>query len=130
MQAVRILAVDDQEFNLDLIELAFMESQHVEVIKAINGQEALNILEKDSNFHVILLDLAMPVLDGFETLARLKAHAVWKQIPTIIVTANKEEKTVVMKPSLQTVLKMLFFPLCPTSYEPLSTLSMDFHKSF
>jgi len=97
MQVIRILAVDDQEFNLDLIELAFMEAQNVEVMKAVNGQEALNILEKDSNFHVILLDLAMPVLDGFETLARLKAHTIWKQIPTIIVTANKEEKIRALK---------------------------------
>jgi putative two-component system response regulator len=69
-----------------------MESAHVEVIKAINGQEALNVLEKDTDFHVILLDLAMPVLNGFETLKILKEHSVWKQIPTIIVTANKEEK--------------------------------------
>ena len=92
MQKVRILAVDDQEFNLDLIELAFMEHGEVEVVRTVNGQEALNILEKDSDFHVILLDLAMPVLDGFETLKILKSHPLWKQIPTIIVTANKEEK--------------------------------------
>jgi len=97
MQAVRILAVDDQEFNLDLIELAFMEYEHVQVIKAVNGQEALNVLENDCNFHVILLDLAMPVLNGFETLERLKAHPTWKQIPTIIVTANKEEKIRALK---------------------------------
>lgn len=74
MQRVRILAVDDQEFNLDLIELAFMEHEHVQVIRAVNGQEALNVLESDPHFHVILLDLAMPVLNGFETLERLKAH--------------------------------------------------------
>jgi len=92
MQMIRILAVDDQEFNLDLIEFAFMEVDHVQVIRAINGQEALNVLEADPQFHVILLDLAMPVLDGFETLKRLKAHPIWKQIPTIIVTANSEEK--------------------------------------
>lgn len=97
MQAVRILAVDDQEFNLDLIELAFMESEHVQVVRAVNGQEALNVLENDPNFQVILLDLAMPVLNGFETLKRLKAHPIWKQIPTIIVTANKEEKIRALK---------------------------------
>lgn len=92
MTQVRILAVDDQEFNLDLIELAFMDSEQTEVVRAENGQIALDILEKDPNFHVILLDLAMPVLNGFDTLERLKAHSFWKQIPAIIVTANKEEK--------------------------------------
>ena len=97
MQTVRILAVDDQEFNLDLIELAFMEYQHVEVVLAQNGQIALDILERDPNFHVILLDLAMPVLDGFATLERLKSHLAWKHIPTIVVTANKEEKIRALK---------------------------------
>jgi putative two-component system response regulator len=97
MQTVRILAVDDQEFNLDLIELAFMEYQHVEVVLAQNGQIALDILERDPNFHVILLDLAMPVLDGFATLERLKSHLTWKHIPTIVVTANKEEKIRALK---------------------------------
>lgn len=97
MQEVKILAVDDQEFNLDLIEFAFMECDEVVVVKAINGQEALNVLEKDPHFHVILLDLAMPIMDGFETLTRLKAHPLWKQIPTIIVTANSEEKIRALK---------------------------------
>lgn len=92
MKKVKILAVDDQEFNLDLIELAFMENANIEILKAQNGQIALDILEKDPQVHVILLDLAMPILDGFETLARLKHHPIWMQIPTIIVTANKEEK--------------------------------------
>jgi putative two-component system response regulator len=97
MQKVRILAVDDQEFNLDLIELAFMDDLHVEVVLAQNGQIALDVLEKDSNFHVILLDLAMPVLDGFGALERLKSHPLWKHIPTIVVTANKEEKIRALK---------------------------------
>lgn len=92
MKTIRILAVDDQEFNLDLIELAFMESSHVEVVRAINGQDALNTLTNDADFHVILLDLAMPILNGFETLKRLKSDPIWSQIPTIVVTANSEEK--------------------------------------
>ncbi|MCK9372209.1 MAG: response regulator [Sulfuricurvum sp.] len=92
MEKVRVLAVDDQEFNLDLIEFAFMEDSDVEITKAIHGREALDILEQNADYHVILLDLAMPVMDGFETLVHLKAHPLWSQIPTIVVTANAEEK--------------------------------------
>lgn len=92
MSLIRILAVDDQEFNLDLIELAFMEFTGVEIIRATNGQEALNILHKDPFYHVILLDLAMPKMNGFETLQHIRAHSLWSQIPTIVVTANAEEK--------------------------------------
>ncbi len=92
MEWIKILAVDDQEFNLDLIELAFMEFQNVSVTRAQNGLEALEFLEKGGDYSVILLDLAMPVMNGFETLSRFKAHGVWSQIPTIVVTANAEEK--------------------------------------
>ena len=92
MKSIKILAVDDQEFNLDLIEFAFMEDTNVQITRAMHGQEALDILKKDVNIHVILLDLAMPVMNGFETLVHLKSNAVWSQIPTIVVTANAEEK--------------------------------------
>jgi putative two-component system response regulator len=92
MKIIKILAVDDQEFNLDLIEFAFMENTNVQITRAVNGQKALDSLLEDSDIHVILLDLAMPVMNGFETLVSLKAHPVWSQIPTIVVTANAEEK--------------------------------------
>lgn len=92
MSAIRVLAVDDQEFNLDLIELAFMETSQVHITRAVNGQEALTVLGNDPDYSVILLDLAMPVMDGFETLSRLKSDPVWTQIPVIVVTANSEEK--------------------------------------
>lgn len=92
MSFIKVLAVDDQEFNLDLIELAFMEISNVQITRAIHGQEALDILHNDPQYSVILLDLAMPVMDGFTTLGRLKANPLWSQIPTIVVTANSEEK--------------------------------------
>ncbi|MDD2782059.1 HD domain-containing phosphohydrolase [Sulfuricurvum sp.] len=92
MSIIKVLAVDDQEFNLDLIELAFMEISDVRVTRAINGQEALDLLLSDPDYRVILLDLAMPVMDGFETLTRLKSSQIWSKIPVIVVTANSEEK--------------------------------------
>lgn len=92
MGKIKILAVDDQEFNLDLIELAFMEMPDVQLTRAIHGQEALDILKADSDYRVILLDLAMPVMNGFETLANLKKDPLLSQIPVIVVTANAEEK--------------------------------------
>jgi len=92
MSIIKVLAVDDQEFNLDLIELAFMETPNLQITRAVNGQEALNVLMNDSDYSVILLDLAMPVMNGFETLEHLKKDPLWSQIPVIVVTANAEEK--------------------------------------
>lgn len=92
MSTIKVLAVDDQEFNLDLIELAFMETPNVQITRAVNGQEALNTLMNDPDYRVILLDLAMPVMNGFETLEHLIKNPIWSQIPVIVVTANAEEK--------------------------------------
>ncbi len=69
-----------------------MEMSDVQITRAVNGQEALNALAKDPDYRVILLDLAMPIMDGFETLSCLKADGVYSQIPVIVVTANSEEK--------------------------------------
>ncbi len=92
MSIIKVLAVDDQEFNLDLIELAFMEISDVQITRAENGQEALNALMHNPDYSVILLDLAMPVMNGFETLEHLKKDPLYAQIPVIVVTANAEEK--------------------------------------
>ncbi|MDD2790283.1 MAG: response regulator [Sulfurimonas sp.] len=96
MNTINVLAVDDEPFNLDLIELAFLDTPHVNLTKAIHGKDALEQLEH-CNAEVILLDLRMPVMDGLETLERLKKDPVLCKIPVIIVTANSEEKYKALK---------------------------------
>lgn len=96
MSTVNILAVDDEPFNLDLIELAFMDTPNINLIKAVNGQDALEKLPL-TNPQVILLDLRMPIMDGFETLEKIKSNSIFSKIPVIIVTANSEEKHKALK---------------------------------
>lgn len=96
MDSINVLAVDDEPFNLDLIELAFMDMHHVNIIKAVNGQDALDKLSY-SNAEVILLDLRMPIMNGFETLEHIKNNPDFADIPIIIVTANSEEKHKALK---------------------------------
>ena len=91
MKQYNILAVDDEPFNLDLIEFAFMDINNISLQTATNGEEALSAVEQN-NFDTILLDLRMPVMDGFTTLKHLKSNAKYKDIPVIVVTANAEEK--------------------------------------
>jgi len=88
---VRVLAVDDEMFNLDLIEFAFAEDDDVEVVRAEDGRRALDLLAIE-DIDVVLLDLAMPVLDGFGTLAAMQDDARLRTLPVIVVTANAEEK--------------------------------------
>jgi len=87
-----ILAVDDEPFNLELIEAAFMDYDNITITNAINGQKALEALERDS-FDVVLLDISMPVMDGLEVLEKIRQNEKLKQLPVLMVTANTEKET-------------------------------------
>ena len=91
MNTIHVLAVDDEPFNLDLIELAFLDSTHVKLTKAINGKEALEKL-LILDIEIILLDLRMPIMSGLEMLEKIKNDSKLSKIPVIVVTANSEEK--------------------------------------
>jgi len=87
---IKILAVDDEPMNLDLIEFAFGDESDVTVLRAENGRVGLDMLEEHDP-SVILLDLAMPVMTGIEMLGVLKADSRYENIPVIVVTANPEQ---------------------------------------
>jgi len=86
-----LLAVDDEPFNLDLIEAAFLEYDNIKITNATNGQEALEALE-NQKFDVVLLDISMPVMDGLETLEKIRANHKLKNLPVLMVTANSEKE--------------------------------------
>jgi CheY-like chemotaxis protein len=82
----RILVVDDEEFNLKLLAND-LEDNGFDTVKAQDGQIALDILGKDRNFDVILLDRMMPNLNGMEVLAKIKGDEHLRDIPVIMQTA-------------------------------------------
>ena len=86
-----ILAADDEQFNLDLIDAAFMDFDNVDITYVNDGQEVLDILEKEV-FDVLLLDISMPVLDGIETLKQIRQRKELVNFPVIMVTANVEKE--------------------------------------
>ncbi|WP_020184913.1 PleD family two-component system response regulator [Methylopila sp. 73B] len=81
----RILVVDDVPANLKLLE-ARLTAEYFEVMTATNGTEALEICAR-AQCDVVLLDVVMPGLDGFEVCRRLKADPKTHHIPVIMVTA-------------------------------------------
>jgi len=83
-----ILVVDDQTQNNDLLE-AYLVPQGYEIIKATSGQEALQKLA-DNQIDLILLDVMMPGMDGFEVTRRIRQDPKTKLMPIILVTALKE----------------------------------------
>ncbi len=87
----KILVVDDEKDQLFVIEQAFKEmySNEYKVISARSGKECFKILEKTIP-DVIVLDLMMPQMSGWEVFDKLKENASWKSIPVIILTARTD----------------------------------------
>ena len=86
--SARILVVDDVEVNVRLLE-AKLSSEYFTVITASGGAEALR-LARGEHPDIILLDVMMPEMDGFEVCKRLKADATTADIPVVMVTALSE----------------------------------------
>ncbi len=83
-----VLVVDDQEINRDVLGM-ILEDDY-EIIYASNGREALEQIERyRDRLSVVLLDLIMPEIDGFQVLERVRGDEFLKQIPVIVLTAEK-----------------------------------------
>jgi CheY-like chemotaxis protein len=87
---MKVLLVDDDSVHLLILRKIF-EKSNDEVVIAHNGKEALQYLEFDAVFNVILTDIMMPVMDGLEFLDHLKEGSKTKEIPTIGFTAGDVE---------------------------------------
>lgn len=83
-----ILVVDDDLLNRTILATNLQESNY-QVETAENGREALELLDRQP-FDVVLLDLLMPEMDGYQVLEKMKAHVSWRNIPVIIVSSLDE----------------------------------------
>ncbi|MEX2034237.1 MAG: response regulator, partial [Xanthobacteraceae bacterium] len=81
----RVLVVDDVAANVKLLE-ARLSAEYFDVVTAMSGTEALALCEK-AECDIVLLDVMMPDMDGFEVCRRLKASPSTHHIPVIMVTA-------------------------------------------
>ena len=93
MNNPKILIVDDEPFNIDYLQQE-LEGLNYETIAAVNGQDALDKMQAESP-DLILLDIMMPVMDGFEVLSRLKANPALRDIPVIVISASNDLQSVV-----------------------------------
>ena len=86
----RILAIDDSRM-VHMVVTKTLRPLDVEVLTAISGQEGLERAEKDQP-DLILLDATMPVMDGMEALAALKANPATKNIPVVMFGADSAKE--------------------------------------
>jgi CheY-like chemotaxis protein len=85
----KVLVVDDKPGNL--LALAAVLEDEYEIATATSGAEALAALERRGDIDVVLLDVQMPGMDGFETATRIRQNEAWRDIPIIFVTAVYNE---------------------------------------
>src|SRR5262249_52431656 len=83
--SARVLVVDDVLANVRLME-ARLTAEYFDVMTAMSGAEALDICER-AQCDILLLDVMMPEMDGFEVCRRIKANPKTHHIPVIMVTA-------------------------------------------
>ena len=90
MEDKTILIVDDSVINLNILENILDD---YDIIVSTNGETALSILEKDE-VNLILLDIVMPGMDGYEVCEKLKNNEQTKNIPIIFLTAKTDEDSI------------------------------------
>lgn len=122
-----ILVVDDREENLLTLE-AVCEPLGHPVIKATSGKEALRVLLRE-DVAVILLDVQMPDLDGFETAAHIKQRERTRQIPIIFLTAISADTSNVLRGYAQGAVDYLTKPFDPDVLRSKVSVFLELHRS-
>lgn len=93
---IKILAVDDSQSNLIALQAVF-SGTHYKIIEATSGKEALELLNVHPDVAVILLDVQMPDMDGYETAIRIKRMEHFHDTPIIFITAVYNEDPYIRK---------------------------------
>jgi signal transduction histidine kinase len=109
---INILVVDDREDNLFAIE-TILEKDNYTITKANSGRAALKILLQQHNFSLILMDVQMPGLSGFETATLIYERDKLKDIPIIFITAQNYDEEYVFKGYKMGAVDYIYKPINP-----------------
>jgi signal transduction histidine kinase/CheY-like chemotaxis protein len=90
LEGIRLLLAEDNQLNM-MVAKKILTGYKAEVVPAFDGREALDILQKDSSFDIILMDLEMPVMSGYDAIFQMKR--IYPHIPVIAFTASLVDQT-------------------------------------
>jgi CheY-like chemotaxis protein len=83
----KVLVVDDDIRNIFALN-SLLERHNMSVITATNGQEAINLVESTEDLSLVLMDVMMPEMDGYETMRRIRSKQQFRMLPIIALTAK------------------------------------------
>ena len=111
-EEIKILVVDDREDNLFSIE-AILEKDNYTIVKANSGRAALKILLNEHDFSLILMDVQMPELNGFETATIIYEREKLRDIPIIFITAHDYDEEFIFKGYKMGAVDYIYKPINP-----------------
>lgn len=123
----KILLVDDRDDNLFSLE-TILEADGYQFVKANSGRQALKILLNEFDFALILMDVKMPNLNGFETAALIYEREKLKHIPIIFITANNYGEENIFKGYRSGAVDYIFKPINPELLRAKVAVFIDLYK--
>jgi CheY-like chemotaxis protein len=87
LQGRKVLVVDDDIRNIFALN-SLLERHNMQVISATNGQDAIGLVEDTEGLSLVLMDIMMPEMDGYETMRRIRANPKFRYLPIIALTAK------------------------------------------
>jgi signal transduction histidine kinase len=124
---IKILVVDDREDNLFSIETILEQDGYI-VKKANSGRAALKVLLKEFDFTLILMDVQMPDLNGFDTAALIYERDKLKHIPIIFITANDHGEENIFKGYKQGGVDYIYKPINPELLKAKVSVFVELYK--
>ncbi|MFV8339469.1 response regulator [Flavobacterium sp. LB3P21] len=123
---VKILLVDDLPENLFALEVILSNENYL-CVKANSGNEALKILLHQQDFAIILIDVQMPMMDGFETVELIRQIEKLKHVPIIFLTASMDNSQQIFKGYQAGAVDYMIKPLSPEILKAKVAVFVDLH---
>ncbi|MFV8379222.1 response regulator [Flavobacterium sp. LB3R33] len=123
---VKILLVDDLPENLFALEVILSDQNYI-CVKANSGNEALKILLHQQDFAIVLIDVQMPMMDGFETVELIRQIDNLKHVPIIFLTASMDNSQQIFKGYQAGAVDYMIKPLSPEILKAKVAVFVDLH---
>ena len=87
LRGQKVLIVDDDARNIFALSIV-LENQEMEILSATNGRHAIELIENTPDLSMVLMDIMMPEMDGYETMRKIRANASFRSLPILALTAK------------------------------------------